>query len=235
MRLSLAAFRTRFAPDGAIRTISALHTQRNRKGWTACRAGAAPAVESGFQAHVYSPNGAAGLWQFMPATGSMLEPEQDWWFDKALGLGNRPDRQSPTCRNSTSSFRRLAVDAGRLQCGCRDRRARHRAGETGAVTNRTSGHSTARVKPIDMSLRLRSALATVVADPRPMASIFAEIDNRPCFAFCAHRMARSTWLSFSGWSIPLVGLHSVSVPSIFIPLCQSRSPQCPVRSIHSFP
>ena len=41
-----------------------------------------PAVESGFQPHVYSPNGAAGLWQFMPATGQSLGLGQDWWFDK---------------------------------------------------------------------------------------------------------------------------------------------------------
>ncbi len=41
-----------------------------------------PAVESGFQPHVYSGDGAAGLWQFMPATGDMLGLEQDWWFDK---------------------------------------------------------------------------------------------------------------------------------------------------------
>ncbi len=40
-----------------------------------------PAVESGFRAHAYSPNGAAGLWQFMPATGQMLGLERDWWFD----------------------------------------------------------------------------------------------------------------------------------------------------------
>jgi len=41
-----------------------------------------PAVESGFQPHVYSPHGAAGLWQFMPATGRSLGLSQDWWFDK---------------------------------------------------------------------------------------------------------------------------------------------------------
>jgi membrane-bound lytic murein transglycosylase D len=40
-----------------------------------------PAVESGFRAHAHSPNGAAGLWQFMPATGRMLGLERDWWYD----------------------------------------------------------------------------------------------------------------------------------------------------------
>ncbi len=41
-----------------------------------------PAVESGFRPHVYSPDGAAGLWQFMPATGRMFGLHQDWWYDK---------------------------------------------------------------------------------------------------------------------------------------------------------
>jgi membrane-bound lytic murein transglycosylase D len=45
-----------------------------------------PAVESGFRAHVYSPDGAAGLWQFMPATGSMLGLDQDWWHDRRRAI-----------------------------------------------------------------------------------------------------------------------------------------------------
>lgn len=40
-----------------------------------------PAVESGFQPYAYSSNGAAGLWQFMPATGRMLGLEQNRLYD----------------------------------------------------------------------------------------------------------------------------------------------------------
>jgi membrane-bound lytic murein transglycosylase D len=40
-----------------------------------------PAVESGFQPYAYSSNGAAGLWQFMPATGRMLGLKQDRVYD----------------------------------------------------------------------------------------------------------------------------------------------------------
>lgn len=40
-----------------------------------------PAVESGFRPYAYSPDGAAGLWQFMPATGRGLGLKQDWWYD----------------------------------------------------------------------------------------------------------------------------------------------------------
>ena len=40
-----------------------------------------PVVESGFKPHVYSNSGAAGLWQFMPATGKMFGLEQNGWYD----------------------------------------------------------------------------------------------------------------------------------------------------------
>jgi membrane-bound lytic murein transglycosylase D len=45
-----------------------------------------PAIESGFRPHAYSPDGASGLWQFMPATGRMMGLQQDWWFDRRRAL-----------------------------------------------------------------------------------------------------------------------------------------------------
>ena len=40
-----------------------------------------PMVESGFRPRAYSPNGAAGLWQFMPGTAHMLGLRRDRWYD----------------------------------------------------------------------------------------------------------------------------------------------------------
>lgn len=40
-----------------------------------------PVVESGFKPYVYSRSGAAGLWQFMPATGRVFGLEQSGWYD----------------------------------------------------------------------------------------------------------------------------------------------------------
>tara|TARA_R110002111_G_scaffold239761_1_gene301416 strand:- start:8 stop:1624 length:1617 start_codon:yes stop_codon:yes gene_type:complete len=40
-----------------------------------------PVVESGFKPYVYSNSGAAGLWQFMPATGKVFGLEQNGWYD----------------------------------------------------------------------------------------------------------------------------------------------------------
>ncbi len=40
-----------------------------------------PIVESGFKPHARSSQKAAGLWQFMPATGRHFGLKQNWWFD----------------------------------------------------------------------------------------------------------------------------------------------------------
>jgi membrane-bound lytic murein transglycosylase D len=40
-----------------------------------------PGIESGFRPTAYSRHGAAGLWQFMPATGQDFGLKQDWWYD----------------------------------------------------------------------------------------------------------------------------------------------------------
>lgn len=45
-----------------------------------------PFVESGFDPRALSPSGAAGLWQFMPATGRSLGLTQNWWVDERLSV-----------------------------------------------------------------------------------------------------------------------------------------------------
>ncbi|MBT5331459.1 MAG: LysM peptidoglycan-binding domain-containing protein [Porticoccaceae bacterium] len=50
-----------------------------------------PFVESGFRPDVDSWIGAAGLWQFMPATGRYLGLEQDWWIDERRSVDNSTD------------------------------------------------------------------------------------------------------------------------------------------------
>ncbi len=40
-----------------------------------------PVVESAFQPFAYSPGRAAGLWQFIPATGLHFGLKQNWWYD----------------------------------------------------------------------------------------------------------------------------------------------------------
>jgi membrane-bound lytic murein transglycosylase D len=40
-----------------------------------------PVVESAFRPDAYSPAQAAGLWQFIPATGRLFGLKQNWWYD----------------------------------------------------------------------------------------------------------------------------------------------------------
>ena len=40
-----------------------------------------PVVESAFQPFAYSPGQAAGMWQFIPATGSRYGLKVNWWYD----------------------------------------------------------------------------------------------------------------------------------------------------------
>lgn len=40
-----------------------------------------PLIESGYNPRIYSTRGAAGLWQFMPATGRFYGLKQDWWYE----------------------------------------------------------------------------------------------------------------------------------------------------------
>ncbi|HEY6517165.1 MAG TPA: LysM peptidoglycan-binding domain-containing protein [Steroidobacteraceae bacterium] len=40
-----------------------------------------PVIESAFQPYAYSRARAAGLWQFIPGTGSRFGLKQDWWYD----------------------------------------------------------------------------------------------------------------------------------------------------------
>ena len=40
-----------------------------------------PIVESAFQPFAYSPGSAAGLWQFIPATGKRYGLQLSWWYD----------------------------------------------------------------------------------------------------------------------------------------------------------
>ena len=40
-----------------------------------------PVVESAYEPFAYSVSRAAGLWQFIPATGARFGLKQDWWYD----------------------------------------------------------------------------------------------------------------------------------------------------------
>jgi membrane-bound lytic murein transglycosylase D len=140
-----------------------------------------PAVESGFRTHAYSPNGAAGLWQFMPATGKMLGLERDWWVD------NRRDVEAST----QAAIVYLKTLYERFDGDWMHALAAYNAG-TGTV-KRAIRNAKKRGKPTDFwSLDLPGetdayvprllALVRVVRDPASYGVALPEIDDEPFFA-----------------------------------------------------
>ena len=143
-----------------------------------------PAVESGFRPYVYSPDGAAGLWQFMPATGRMLGLGQDWWFDKRRALrASTPAAlrylQRLNKRFSGDWLHTLAAyNAGARKVGKAIVKARRRGEPTDFWSLDLPGETD------DYVPRLL-ALAAVIADPEAQDLDLPEIIDRPYFAVAA--------------------------------------------------
>jgi membrane-bound lytic murein transglycosylase D len=139
-----------------------------------------PAVESGFRPFAYSPDGAAGLWQFMPATGSMMGLHQDWWFDSRR-----------TVRGSTSAATEyLQRLNGRFSGDWLHTLASYNAGA--ATVRRAIRRARKRGEPTDFwSLDLPGetdryvprllALARVVNDPEKYGVSLPDIPDAPYF------------------------------------------------------
>lgn len=140
-----------------------------------------PAVESGFRPHVYSPNGAAGLWQFMPATGRMLGLKQDWWFDR-----RRTVRQSTHA--AITYLSRLhtrfdgdwlhalaAYNAGSAKVGRAIRKARAKNRATDFWSLDLPGET-------DRYVPRLLALSRIVADPQRFGLELPAVSDTPYFA-----------------------------------------------------
>jgi len=140
-----------------------------------------PCIESGFQPVAYSRHGAAGLWQFMPATGRYLGLKQDWWYD---------------ARRDTVASTRAALDYleqlnERFDGDWLLTMAAYNAG--GGTIARAVRINRKKGKPTDFwSLKLPRetrhyvprilALARIIADPDAHGITLPEIANDPRFA-----------------------------------------------------
>ncbi len=139
-----------------------------------------PAVESGFRAHVYSPDGAAGLWQFMPATGRMMGLHQDWWHDKRRSVNAST---TAAMRYLTSLNNRFegdwlhalaAYNAGAGKVGGAIRRAARRNDPTDFWSLDLPGET-------DRYVPRLLALAAIVARPRAYGVDLPAIVDTPYF------------------------------------------------------
>ena len=139
-----------------------------------------PVVESAFQVRAYSSAGAAGLWQFMPATGRRYGLEQNWWYD------GRRDVVAST-RAALDYLTKLLqdFDGDRLLAV-----AAYNWGE--GNVGRELSRNRSRGRPVDVwSLKLpretRShvsrllAIASIVEDPGRYGVVLEPISDRPYF------------------------------------------------------
>lgn len=140
-----------------------------------------PAVESGFKPHVYSPDGAAGLWQFMPATGRMMGLEQDWWFDKRRTVQPATDAAIGYLKKLNKRFAGdwlhtlAAYNAGGRKVSRAIRKARRRGEPTDFWSLDLPGETDSYVPRL-------LALAAVVQEPEKYGLALPEIEDRPYFA-----------------------------------------------------
>lgn len=140
-----------------------------------------PAVESGFRPYAYSPNGAAGLWQFMPATGEMLGLEQDWWYDGRRDVLSATDAALEYLERLNTRFdgdwlhALAAYNAGGGTVSRAIRRARNKSKPTdfwNLDLPRETDHYVPRLL----------ALAEVIGDPGRYGLAIPSIEDKPYFA-----------------------------------------------------
>lgn len=139
-----------------------------------------PAIESGFQPHVYSPDGAAGLWQFMPATARSLGLGQDWWVDRRRTVRGATRAAIVYLQRLNRRFRGdwlhslAAYNAGAATVGRAIYRARRRGEPTDFWSLDLPGET-------DRYVPRLLALAAVIRDPAAYGLDLPEMPDRPYF------------------------------------------------------
>ncbi|HEV2270365.1 MAG TPA: LysM peptidoglycan-binding domain-containing protein [Steroidobacteraceae bacterium] len=140
-----------------------------------------PVIESAFEPYAYSRARAAGLWQFIPGTGSRFGLKQDWWYDgrrDVVASTNAALDYLQALHNEFNGDWLLAIAA--YNCG-------EIAVEHAVQVNQAEG------RPIDFwHLRLPReteayvpkllAMKRLVEDPAKYGLVFTAIPNQPYFA-----------------------------------------------------
>ncbi|MDJ0738460.1 MAG: transglycosylase SLT domain-containing protein [Gammaproteobacteria bacterium] len=140
-----------------------------------------PAIESGFRPHAYSPDGAVGLWQFMPATGRMMGLKQDWWFESRRTVRASTAAAIAYLKRLNARFdgdwlhTLAAYNAGSAKVGRAIRRAGKRREPTDFWSLDLPGET-------DRYVPRLLALARVLGDPERHGLSLPEIADAPYFA-----------------------------------------------------
>lgn len=140
-----------------------------------------PAIESGFRPYAYSPDGAAGLWQFMPATGRMMGLRQNWWHDKRRTVRASTDAAIDFLGRLNARFAGdwphtlAAYNAGATKVARAIRRAERRGTTTDFWSLDLPGET-------DRYVPRLLALARLIANPQDHGIELPPIEDRPYFA-----------------------------------------------------
>src|SRR5215469_3884755 len=140
-----------------------------------------PVIESAFEPYAYSRARAAGLWQFIPGTGSRFGLKQDWWYDgrrDVVASTNAALDYLQALHNEFNGDWLLAVAA----CNCGEIAVEH-----AVQVNQAEG------RPVDFwDLRLPReteayvpkllAMKRLVENPAKYGLAFTAIPNQPYFA-----------------------------------------------------
>jgi len=140
-----------------------------------------PVVESAFEPYAYSRARAAGVWQFIPDTGSRFGLKQDWWYDGRRDIVESTRAALDYLQALHDEFNGdwlLAIAA--YNCGEMN-------------VERAVDYNKATGKPIDFwSLRLPAetrayvpkllAMERLVSDPETYGLSISSIPNQPYFA-----------------------------------------------------
>lgn len=139
-----------------------------------------PVIESAFEPYAYSRARAAGLWQFIPGTGTRFGLKQDWWYDGRRDIVSATRAALDYLEFLNAQFNGdwlLAIAA--YNCG-------ELAVERAVRINQAAG------RPIDFwHLKLPAetrayvpkllAMARIVANPAEYGLEFSQIPNEPYF------------------------------------------------------
>ena len=145
-----------------------------------------PVIESAFEPYAYSRARAAGLWQFIPGTGTRFGLKQDWWYD-----GRRDIVSATRAALDYLEFLNAAVRR-RLAAGHRGLQLRRARGRAGGQIQPGRG------PPIDFwHLKLPAETRAYVPEapgdgaagrqPAEYGLEFSQIPNEPYFSACRDR------------------------------------------------
>ncbi|MBT8114524.1 MAG: transglycosylase SLT domain-containing protein [Arenicella sp.] len=187
-----------------------------------------PAIESAFKPHAVSRSGAAGLWQFIPATGRHYGLHQDWWYDGRLDVVASTNAALDYLTELNNRFNGdwfltlAAYNAGQGTIA-RAIKANHRANRGSSYAELTLRSETERYVPKLMALK------NIISNPHEFGVSLPQINNQPHFEilpldrqidlrrFAAqsgidHKRLQNMNAGFIRWATSPYGSHNLLVP-----------------------